>query len=64
MVLPSIPPYSTLKKKIGTQYALDSFYLPNEHFTFLAYITLGECVTETGEGKPIYYLAVSETYKF
>jgi len=61
------PPFESDKKKIGTQYALDIFYIPSPNFTFLSFITYvkpGDYVLETGEGKPIFYFAISGAYKF
>lgn len=62
-----LPPAASDSKYIGTQYALDVFFVPDEHWTFisfLAYIPPGAYVRDTGNGKDIYFLALSAAYKF
>lgn len=60
-------PYSSAKKSIGTQYALDLFYIPNPNWVFISFISYlkpGDYVNETGMGKPVFYLSLSGAYKF
>ncbi|PWJ44315.1 alginate export family protein [Sediminitomix flava] len=61
------PEFESDAKSIGTQYALDIFYVPNPHLTFLSfmsYLEPGDYVTETGNGKSSFFVSLSAAYKF
>jgi Alginate export len=59
--------FTSSKKKIGTQYALETSYEMNQHFSFAidaAYFKAGNYVKETGKGLNIAYWAFKATFKF
>lgn len=64
--LPSALPNST-SKPIGTQYAIETNYELDKHFSFAvdaAYFKAGRYVKETGKGLNISYLSLKGTFKF
>jgi Alginate export len=59
--------FLSTKKSIGTQYALETNYELNNHFSFAfdgAYFKAGNYVKETGKGLDIKYVAFKSTFKF
>lgn len=55
------------KKRIGTQYAIETSYEYNQHFSFAvdaAYFKAGSYVKETGKGLNITYVAAKASFKF
>lgn len=59
--------FTSATKKIGMQYALETSYEMNQHFSFAmdaAYFKAGNYVKETGKGLNIAYWAFKATFKF
>lgn len=59
--------FTSSEKKIGTQYAIESSYEMNHHFSFAAdaaFFKAGSYVKETGKGFNIFYAALKATFKY
>jgi hypothetical protein len=59
--------FATDKKGIGNQYAFETWYQLNAHFSFAidgAFFTAGSYVAESGKGKDILYLSAKAAFKF
>jgi Alginate export len=59
--------FTSAKKAIGTQYAVETGYNVNQHFFFAvdaAYLKADSYVKETGKGKDITYLSFKAAFKF
>jgi hypothetical protein len=59
--------FASIKKGIGTQYAIETGYTLNKHFFFAidaAYLMAGNYVQETGKGKNVTYLSFKGAFKF
>ena len=62
-----IPNITSDKRRLGNQFALDVFYIINQHFTFLNFVShveAGPYPMETGAGKNVFYWASALQYKF
>jgi Alginate export len=59
--------FTSAKKEIGTQYAIETGYHLNQHLFFAAdaaYLKAGSYVKATGKGKDITYVAFKAAFKF
>jgi hypothetical protein len=59
--------FTSTKKSIGTQYAVETGYNINKHLFFAidaAYLKAGNYVKQTGKGKDITYLSFKGAFKF
>lgn len=62
-----IPPLSSDKYRVGSQYTLDAFYFINKNLsftTFLSYVRPGAYIQETGTGKNVFFWASMLQFKF
>jgi hypothetical protein len=59
--------FASTKRGIGTQYAFETRYDINKHFSYAidgAFFKAGNYVKETGKGLDIFYLSFKTTFKF
>ncbi len=59
--------FTSTKKQIGTQYAIETGYTLNNHIFFAidaAYFNAGDYIKETGKGKNVTYLSFKGAFKF
>jgi hypothetical protein len=59
--------FASSNTQIGTQYAIETNYMLNKHFSFAfdaAYFNAGKYVKETGKGKNTTYISAKAAFKF